>query len=153
MLTLLLTLLCTGPAGATDAPSADPFQVCAREALAGKWGKLQPWQREAYTLGVDSGARVKLGRLWVTHYWPAEGRDGRVDCRGNRCTAKTAACNQLPYGTVVWIEEPCGLRVVLDVGAKRNDRQARRYGADFWLDRWNLGPKDNYMSRYAVIGR
>jgi len=152
MTALLLALaLVTGmPAGAKTLPT-DPFQRCAVDALAGKWGALAQWQKDAYRSGLDCGLTVESGLVWITHYWPAEGRDGQVDCRGNRCTARTAACNKLPYGTVIWLEEPCGLRTVLDVGAKRNDRAARRYGADFWVDRWNPGPKDNYLSRYAVI--
>lgn len=132
--------------------STDPLQATAREALAGRWGKLPEWKRRSYQRVIAEGLTVRPGRLWVTHYWPAEGRDGQVDCRGNRCTSRTAACNQLPYGTVVWLQEPCGLRQILDVGARRNDRRARRYGADFWLDRWAPGPRGNYLSHYAVIG-
>jgi hypothetical protein len=139
------------PEGVSPAPSEDPLQRTARAALAGTYGVLPAWKRTAYQSAVDRGTTVRPGRLWVTHFWPAEGRDGQIDCRGNTCTSRTAACNQLPYGTVVWLENPCGLRTILDRGAKRNDRQAHRYGADFWLDRWAPGPRGNYMSRYAVL--
>lgn len=129
---------------------ADDFQRCRAKALRGDFGVLKPWQYEAYLRA--EGVTVRPGRLWVTHYWPAEGRQSQVDCRGNRCTSTTAACNALGYGTVVWLSNPCGLRVIRDRGARRNDRQARRYKADFWLDRWSPGPKGNYMSEYAVLG-
>ena len=130
---------------------SDPFRACAVKALRGDYGPLPDWKLDAYRRGLEQGVTVKPGRAWVTHYWPAEGRDGQVDRRGNRCTERTAAANLLPYGTYVWLENPCGLRQILDCGAKRNDRQARRYGAELWIDRWNPGPKGNYVSGYAVI--
>jgi hypothetical protein len=138
------------PAQKLLAPS-DPLQRTARAALAGTYGVLPAWKRTAYQSAVDRGTTVRPGRLWVTHFWPGEGRDGQIDCRGNRCTSRTAACDSLPLDTIVWLENPCGLRVILDRGAARNDRQARKYGADFWLDRWSPGPRGNYMSWYAVL--
>ena len=142
------------PATAKPTPplSSDPLQVCAREALAGKWGVLPEWKSRLYKLALERGLTVRPGLLFVTHYWPGEGRDGQVDCRGNRCTSATAACNELPYGTAVWLDNPCGWRIVRDRGARRNDRVARRLGADFWLDRWSEGPQENYITKYAVLG-
>ena len=132
---------------------SDPFRACAVKALRGDYGPLPDWKLDAYRRGLEQGVTVKPGRAWVTHYWPAEGRDGQVDRRGNRCTSDIVAANRLPYGTVVWLEAGpiCGLRIVKDRGAARNDLVARRRGADLWLDRWNPGPKGNYMSGYAVI--
>jgi len=144
---------CASSNATTPSPAeSDPFRACAVKALRGDYGELKDWQRTAYQHGLDQGVTVR-GTAWVTHYWPAEGRDGQVDCRGNRCTSDIVAANRLPYGTVVWLEAGpiCGLRIVKDRGAKRNDRQAERYGAGLWIDRWNPRPKGNYMSDYAVI--
>ena len=83
-------------AGAHDStPSAlpaDPLQATARLALAGKWGVLPDWKRKAYERVVEQGITLK-GRVWLTAYYPWEGRSGRVDARGNPCTSKTCACN------------------------------------------------------------
>jgi hypothetical protein len=78
-----------------------------------------------------------------------------VDCRGNPCTSDIVAANRLPYGTVIWLQAApiCGLRIVKDRGSTRNDRQAAKYGADLWVDRWNPRPKGNYLSGYAAIPR
>lgn len=130
---------------------SDPFQRCAVRALAGEFGPLQPWQREAYTLGLKRGVTVR-GRAWVTAYYPWEGRSGRVDCRGNRCTPRTAAANRLPYGTYVWVANPCGLRQVLDRGARSNDRIADRRGCDLWVDLWMMRRLETRVTQYAVVG-
>jgi len=135
----------------TEALPADPFQRCAVRALAGEFGALAPWQREAYTLGLERGVTVK-GKAFVTAYYPWEGRSGRVDCKGNPCTKRTAAANRLPYGTYVWVADPCGMRQVLDRGARSNDRVADRRGCDLWVDLWMTRRLETHVSGYAVVG-
>ena len=83
----------------------DVFQRCAREALSGRWGKLQPWQEEAYRMGLRRGTRI-AGRVFLTAYYPWEGRSGRVDSAGAPCTKRTAAANRIPreIGRASWWE-------------------------------------------------
>lgn len=132
--------------------STDPFQVCAREALGGKWGPLPAWKRRAYQAGIIRGVRVK-GCVFVTWYGPQEGRDGQIDSRGVPCTSRTASCNRLPRGTYVWVSNPCGIKEVLDRGASWNDSVADRRGADLWIDLWARQPFGTRMAKYAIIGR
>jgi len=141
---------------------SDPFQRCAIRALAGEFGPLQPWQEEAYRLGLERKISVN-GRVWLTCYWDAEGHDSRWDCRGGRCGSRHLAANRLPLDTVVWLEWPVldregdvvgylsQLRIVLDRGAKRNDRVADRKGCDLWADRHTNGPYPTRVGRYAIL--
>lgn len=131
---------------------SDPFQRCAIRALAGEFGPLKPWQEEAYRLGLERGVMVQ-GRVWLTAYYPWEGRSGRVDCRGNPCSPRTVAANRLPYGSYIWVASPCGVRQVLDRGARSNDRIADRRGCDLWLDLWMTRRMGTRVTVYAVIGR
>ena len=131
---------------------SDPFQRCAMRALRGDFGPLKPWQEEAYRLGLERGVMVQ-GRVFLTAYYPWEGRSGRVDCRGNPCSPRTAAANRLPYGSYVWVANPCGVRQVLDRGARSNDRIADRRGCDLWLDLWMTRRMGTRVTVYAVIGR
>jgi len=143
----------TAEEGAETAPlPSDPFQRCALRVLAGEFGEVEPWKLEAYRRGLEAGVTVR-GRAWVTAYYPWEGRSGRVDRRGNPCTLRTAAANKIPYGTYVWIENPCQMRQVRDCGAKRNDRIAQRKGARLWIDLWSRTRLGSRVTRYAVIGK
>jgi len=129
--------------GPQPAHPLDPFQQCAIKALSGAYGKLAPWQRYGYALGLVTGAQAE--RLFVlTHYTGDEGRAGRVDRRGKPCTLRTSASNLLPHGSYVWTEK-AGLRQVLDCGARRNDSIARRiakrrgcpdWRRAVWVDVW-----------------
>jgi hypothetical protein len=148
----LLSLVYPQPELQAEVIQTDSFTICAIRALRGDWGQLEPWQREAYLTGLSRNSTVQ-GRAWITHYWPAEGRQGQVDSRGNPCTRRTAAANRIPRRHWVWVANPCQIRQVLDCGARGNDRQAERYGADLWIDLWNPGPKGNYLSGYVVIPR
>lgn len=133
------------------APS-DPFQRCAVRVLRGDFGPVEPWKLEAYRRGLEAGVTVR-GRAWVTAYYPWEGRSGRVDRRGNPCTLRTAAANKIPYGTYVWIENPCQMRQIVDCGAKSNDAIAQRKGARLWIDLWSRTRLGSRVTRYAVIGK
>ena len=137
-------------------PPADPLQRCAQRALAGEWGPLQPWQEAAYRKVVEEGITVAPGRAMVTWYGPPE-RAARVDQYGQPCGPHTCANQELPRRTVVWIENPCGLRIVLD-----NDRSpghpqgkaypaARRRGYVTWFDCWGRKSFGTHGSRYAVL--
>lgn len=137
-------------------PRADPLQRCAQRALAGEWGPLQPWQERAYRKVVEEGITVAPGRAMVTWYGPPE-RSARVDQYGQPCGPHTCANQELPRRTVVWIENPCGLRIVLD-----NDRSpghpqgkaypaARRRGYVTWFDCWSRKSFGTHGSRYAVL--
>jgi hypothetical protein len=142
---LTAVLVCSG----AELPQ-EPAQRTATLALQGRYGALSSWQREGYTLILQRGATVQ-GTAWVTHYWAAEGPDGRVDCYGNRCTLRTAAANLLPRKAYVWVSNPCQIRQVLDCGARRNDRIAQRKGADVWIDLWTAKPKGNSIAHYTVV--
>ena len=133
-----------------EVPTTDPFTVTAREALAGKWGPLPPWKAHAYRLGLRQGVTASR-RVWLTAYYPWEGHDGRVDARGNPCTLRTVAANVLPYGSYLWTADPCGMRQVLDRGAARNDRIAKRRGCNFWADLWMTREMGTHTTRAAVI--
>jgi hypothetical protein len=99
-------------------PPQTPAQRVAAKALAGDYGKLQDWQRKGYT-AILKGTQPQL--LVVTGYGPWEGRDGRVDCRGNKLTLGALASNRLPQGTFVYMPTWGMLFRVVDCGAKSND--------------------------------
>lgn len=137
------------------APS-DPFQRCALRVLAGEFGQVEAWKLEAYRRGLEAGVTVAPGRAMVTWYGPPE-RSARVDQYGQPCGPHTCANQELPRRTVVWIENPCGLRIVLD-----NDRSpghpqgkaypaARRRGYVTWFDCWGRKSFGTHGSRYAVL--
>jgi hypothetical protein len=134
--------------------SSDLFRRCATKALRGDFGKLKPWQRNAYQRGMAHG--VRTSRVWLTVYRPPQYRRGEGTAYGYGCSEEVAACNALPRGTVVWVQNPAHLRVVGDTGAKGNDRIARRRGGEFWLDAWIphrgwRGLPDSSIAAVAVI--
>jgi hypothetical protein len=139
---------CRPPAPSGELP-ADPFQACAEKVVAGVY-PCSPEKLAVYRRGLAAGVTVK-GRVFLTAYYPWEGRDGRIDCRGNTCTPLTCSANRLAYGTWVWIEEPCGLRKVLDRGARSLNRAADRRGCDLWIDLWMTRGMDTHTTRYAVL--
>jgi hypothetical protein len=147
----LTAILIVAPPLAMQFPD-DPFQRTATRALQGDFGVLKPWQREAYTLGLERGVTVK-GKVFLTVFYPWEGRSGCLDCKGNPCTSRTAASNRLPYGTYIWVANPCGVRQVLDRGARSNDRVADRRGCDLWIDLWMTRRMETRVTGYATIGR
>lgn len=131
---ITLAVIATCAAQATELPS-DPFQRAATKALRGDYGKLKPWQRNAYRRGLEQGANRH--RALVTIYGPWEGYSRGEGCRwGYGCSEEIAAANALPGGTVVWLARPAGLRVIGDTGARGNDAWARRKGCKWWLDLW-----------------
>jgi hypothetical protein len=112
----------------------DPLLRTAAQALRGDFGKLKPWQQVAYELAAK-GKHHHL-RLWVTQYWPGEGRDSRHTASGAPVSLRVAAANRIPRGSYVWIANPPHMRQVLDCGAHSNDRCADRNGCDAWIDLW-----------------
>lgn len=134
-----------GPPGAGPALQEDPFQRAATLALAGKYGKLQTWQREGYARGLKAHTDK---RLLLTAYWLGE-RGGRIDANGMLCTLKTMASNRIAQRSWVWTELT-GIRVVSDTGASSNDRKADRAGCDAWADAWH--PTKRAARRAGIDG-
>lgn len=152
-LILLLAVACllTAPKSAKSAPAgaspttakkhaqgkpslpSEPLQRCAARALRGDFGKLAPWQREGYTQALKSHRHVKL---WLTQYYPSEGPDSRCTASGVPVSLRVASANLIPRYSFVWTEQPARLRQVLDTGARRNDRIAKRRGCYAWMDEW-----------------
>jgi len=148
---LLLAIVLTGPPlPATPALPTDAFQQCAVKVLRGDYGEVPAWKLAAYRCGLDQGQQVR-GHVWLTAYYPWEGRSGRVDSRGAPCTSRTAAANRLSRGAYLWVEEPCQMRQVLDRGARFNDRIADRHGCNLWADLWMTKPMDTHTTHYAVV--
>ncbi len=100
--------------------------------LAGQFGELHQWQRNAYARGLSVGV-IADRRLLLTSYYGTE-PDGRIDRYGRKCTLRTAASNRLSRRAYVWTRY--GLRQVLDCGAKSNSRRADQAGCDAWVDYW-----------------
>lgn len=131
-LTLTILAAMTIATGALAQLPADPFQRVATKALRGDFGKLQQWQVTGYKRGLEQGVTASTS-IWLTAYYGTEG-SGKVDSRGNRCTYRTCASNNVKRGSYIWTRY--GLRQVLDCGAKSNDGIARRKGASLWVDYW-----------------
>jgi hypothetical protein len=154
-MTATLAVLLALAAPAPDLP-ADPFQRTATRALRGDFGKLQPWQRDAYTRGLAQGATADR-RAWLTAYY-GTAPDGKIDRYGNPCTWRTAAARdeQVPRRAYIWTPQS-GIRQVLDTGAKSNIRRAKARGACTWIDAWVPSRKHNtwgaVVTPLAVITR
>lgn len=103
----------------------DPFRRCAAKALAGEFGTLRPWQRDAYTYGLATGVTC-AGVAKVTSYGPWEGCTPWVASGGYVHLAGCAANPELPFGTLIWT--PYGLRYVNDRGGWVKVGYARVYG-------------------------
>ncbi|MEA3400768.1 MAG: hypothetical protein U9R79_05915 [Armatimonadota bacterium] len=113
---------------------ADPCLRAATKALRGDYGQLQEWQRVGYQQALRHG--VVWADAWVTVYYPQEGhRPGDRTRWGWPVDERCAAANELPGYAFVWCNAS-GIRQVLDTGADRNDRVARRKGAEHWVDFW-----------------
>jgi len=125
----------TGVSGeADDALPDDPLRRCAVKALRGDYGALADWQREGYDGALHGD--VRRVRAWVTTYFPEEGFPrGQATRYGQGVDERCVAANLLPAYSWVW-HPRVGLRQVLDTGARRNDRVARRKGAELWIDFW-----------------
>lgn len=116
------------------AHAQDALQACARKALSpGDPYHLKPWQRKGYTQALGTHRHV---RLWLTQFYPSEGRDSRHTCSGAPVSLRVMAANRMPIGSYVWVAEPARLRQVLDRGSHRNDRIADRHGCYAWGDEW-----------------
>jgi len=102
-------------------------------AISGEFGDLEPWQERAYKLAIVGNYRATK-RIYATCYYGTEW-DGKTDRRGRRCTMRTCAANTIRENGYVW-SEASGMRQVRDCGSTRNDRAARRAGADHWVDFW-----------------
>ena len=118
----------------------DPFQRTAVKALRGDYGKLEAWQRTGYARGLKQGVKCN-SRVFLTAYYPDEGRDSQIDRRGRRCSMRTAAANKVAENSFIWTR--FGLRQARDCGAHSNDRIARGKKAHFWADYW-------YPNRHSV---
>ena len=112
---------------------SNPFTVTASRALAGDYGKLAEWQKDAY----ERGLRLGLSPQWqvvLTAYYPSEGHSGKYDCRGARLGPHAASSNLIPQGWYIWTPYS-GLRRVCDRGATSNDLRAAKHRA-IWVDIW-----------------
>jgi hypothetical protein len=116
---------------------ADPFQRDAYQVVVLGMYDAAPWQVSAYKRGMAQGVTANK-RIWLTGYYATEGSSGRTDCKGRRCTMRTAAANRVRQGGSVWT--PWGIRDVRDTGAHSNDHYADRKGADLWADYWYATP-------------
>jgi len=141
MIAQIATLFAATLAAPADLPR-DPFQRAATKALAGQFGDLHHWQRDAYARGLCAGVMADR-RAWLTAYYGTR-PDGKRDRYGNRCTLRHAAARdeQVPRRAYIWTAES-GIRQVLDTGAKSNMRRAREKGADVWIDAWLPSPAHN----------
>jgi hypothetical protein len=136
----------------------DPFQHVANKALNGEYGVLKDWQFDGYTLGLARGTKADT-TVWLTCYYATEGRDGQIDRRGRKCTMRTAAATSIKENAYVWCWPPGELRQIRDTGSRRNDRVARRKGADRWIDYWYPSVSasavrgGSAIAKCAIIGR
>ena len=137
---ILTAALLAAMSATHDTIPTDPFQKCARKAIRGEFGHLAGWQRTGYKRGLSQGVTCSR-TLVLTTYYPGEGRDGQVDCRGNKCRPGTLASNRLPHGTVVFIPWTQRLSRVADRGARSNDQRAARRGG-VWVDVWLRHPRE-----------
>lgn len=119
-------------AAATEATwkdETDPFRRCARKALAGLYGPLADWQRDAYVYGIETGVECDSAAK-VTSYgpWePAYMSGGSVTASGSRVHLRGCAANPaIPFGTLIWT--PYGLRYVTDRGGWVKVGYARVFG-------------------------
>ena len=132
----LLTLLAALAVPQAHLP-ADPFQRDAYQVVVLGMYDAAPWQVAAYKRGLAQGVTANK-TIWLTGYYATEGNSGRTDCKGRRCTLRTAAANRVRQGGSVWT--PYGIRDVRDTGAHSNDHHADRKGADLWADYWYARP-------------
>lgn len=141
MIAQIATLFAATLAAPADLPR-DPFQRAATKALAGQFGDLHHWQRDAYARGLAAGVTADK-RAWLTAYYGTR-PDGKRDRYGRPCTLRHAAARdeQVPRRAFVWTAES-GIRQVLDTGAKSNIRRARAKGAHVWIDAWLPSPSHN----------
>jgi len=121
LVVILAVLLLVGMWCGHAKGSEDPFQRCAALALAGKWGKLKPWQEEAYRSGQQRGLTAhRLAKVTSYGPWESDAMSGgpfawlkngtRVRLNEAHCAADTAILE----GSIVWSDY--GLRFVVDRG-------------------------------------
>lgn len=141
MIAQIATLFAATLAAPADLPR-DPFQRAATKALAGQFGDLHHWQRDAYARGLAAGVTADK-RAWLTAYYGTR-PDGKRDRYGRPCTLRHAAARdeQVPRRAFVWTAQS-GIRQVLDTGSAANIRRARKKGADVWVDAWLPSPAHN----------
>ena len=141
MIAQIATLFAATLAAPADLPR-DPFQRAATKALAGQFGDLHHWQRDAYARGLASGVTADK-RAWLTAYY-GNRPDGKRDRYGRPCTLRHAAARdeQVPRRAFFWTAQS-GIRQVLDTGSAANIRRARKKGADVWVDAWLPSPAHN----------
>jgi hypothetical protein len=147
----------------TAAP--DAFSRCALKALAGNFGPLTNWQRDAYERGLLAHHSLRADLTVYGPFDPQRYTRAKHGASGRHCSEQMAAANRLRQGTAVWISFPPHLRQVQDTGAHWNDTVARapqfqdifaggrwRQGAgcDLWMDLWipRLGWHGLYNSHY-----
>ena len=133
----------------------DPFQRCATKALAGKFGDLTEWQRNAYTWGLAQGVTCEETAT-LTSYYPQEGFPRGQEMRsGLGVNERYAAVYSRDWdelkGDYIWVMPSenvagktfGGIRQIMDTGANSNHANfAVKYGADRWLDFWTPRPTE-----------
>jgi alkanesulfonate monooxygenase SsuD/methylene tetrahydromethanopterin reductase-like flavin-dependent oxidoreductase (luciferase family) len=143
---ILAALLLCLPAHAGGTSGVSLARV-AKRAIRGDFGKLRPWQADAYRTILKRNIRAT--RLcWRTDFGAWEGQ--HTGCGGYHLDEYSCAANRLTQGTVIWIAG--GLRRVQDTGAHYNDGIADRKGASMWIDLWwEDNPDATGLERFAVI--
>lgn len=131
----------------------DPFRRCAKKALAGEFGELKPWQKQAYQWGLWRGVHADQ-RAKVTSYgykWESRQMAGGIrTASGSHVHRDGCAANPgISFGAIVWT--PYGLRYVFDRGglvklAYTNSREAAN------LDYYTWGPLPTIRNApYALV--
>ncbi len=132
----------------------DPFQRTAARALRGDFGELAEWQAAGYSrIAAGQGQRM---RLLVKFYWPTPTCNcGTQTASGMPPSRRVAAMldRRNPWGDWVLVSLPEGmeLRQVLNTGARWNRAQARRLGADDWIDLFEWKPRMQRFVRPALV--
>lgn len=158
-LALALALVTGQPATPAGQVRTDPFQRCAVEALAGRWGTLAPWQADSYQSGLARGLTADR-RAKVTCYGPFESpamSGGPFAWLGNeRIRLNDAHCAsnpEIPKGSIIWTD--WGLRFVVDRGGwvkigGRFTRAGETANFDCW-HRSDLGTRR--QAPYVIVRR
>jgi len=154
MVWLVLLLTVVIPCNAAELPADVVYRQVATKALDGRFGPLEPWQRQGYekllrlcSSATNNRKGITRKMAWITVYNEHDKGCNRWTASGREVSHRVAAMIDKPWGTWVLVDLPEGyqLRQVFDTGSRRNiwraqnpprDRHGRlvRRPAETWID-------------------
>jgi len=94
---------------AAKLPADAVYRQVAIKALEGRFGPLEPWQRQGYKKLLTVTPTRKLA--WITNYSHTDPGCNRTTASGRKVSRRVAAMLDVAFGTYVLLDLPQGFEL------------------------------------------